>query len=232
MKSILLVIFIFILSCMESFGQSKEYIIIEIEKFHKLIREKDAEYLYQDSLNFSQIYKFKDGKMGLIPAVGNKCILFDSEKAFIDNTKDGIPIEEENPNEFQKNVLLIADIENNTSLILTELEREINFKIDLDDESEEYYIKFSKALNEFKTNNVYERLFLPLTVFIGEKINRKYKGSRWVLDKKYGYNPYYEPFILNVDGTIYYPWYKLSANLLNKKKIDIKKIIELGFTRF
>lgn len=207
--------------------------IVDINKFRDIVLEKDAVYLYQDTSNMAQVYKFKDGRIGIMPAIGNKCLLFGNEDIFKEKTKEGLPIKEENPNPFQKFAYLINELENNVPSILGEMEKDLNIKLNFENEDDKYYDIISKAINNSDIRMNFDKLFIQVTVLIGEIIKKRLKQPSWQLDKRYGYNPYFEPCIVDHEsGTVYYPWYKLSEMVLKSKKFSLKKQIKLSLTKF
>ena len=83
----------------------------------------------------------------------------------------------------------------------------------------------SKALNKKKQNDLYAKVFSIRGLF------RKYLQSneRWqmVLQKRFGYNPYFVPVLVCNDGYTYDPWYKLADFYWKKSNKDLNKQLEL-----
>jgi hypothetical protein len=79
-----------------------------------------------------------------------------------------------------------------------------------------------KYLGRFKTIG---ELYVVVGIFIGEQTRKKI-GGNWMLIKRYGVNPYYEPEIEFNERTSNI-WY--FAKDFNKKKLDLRYCINMSF---
>ncbi|OMP74552.1 hypothetical protein, partial [[Flexibacter] sp. ATCC 35208] len=95
----------------------------------------------------------------------------------------------------------------------------LDLEIDVQKDDTAYYNAISKKVNKIDPQQRYMDLFIPLGIFIGEKMRRS-KSAHWQVEKKYGYRPYFMPILMDGNDNRYLPWYRLDQHL-SKKKFDL-----------
>jgi hypothetical protein len=200
---------------------TKDYEIKTVDELFDIIEKDKASMLYQNENNLSLIYKLKDGKMILVPAIGSKGLIFENERKLDELVSKGdIPLEEDDPNPFQINKEKIKNLSENVNYYLKILSDTLGIKIEINNDDSTYYDEINKRIKAIGYDKTYNTLYIPLGIFVGEKIKRQ-TGAEWQLIKKFGYNPYYEPALVTSNKK-YFPWYKLADMLLERKKFDFK----------
>ncbi|WP_179091418.1 hypothetical protein, partial [[Flexibacter] sp. ATCC 35208] len=101
----------------------------------------------------------------------------------------------------------------------------LDLEIDVNKDDASYYKEISKRVNKIDPDDRNTDLFIPLGIFIGEKIKRG-TSAHWQVEKKYGYRPYFMPILIDASEKKYHPWYKLYEHL-SKKKFDFDKYLTL-----
>lgn len=202
------------------------YEIKPVDELAEMRNKLNAQFVYQDEESLAHIYKLQDGRMILFPAIGKDGLIFENENKLKNAlSKGGIPLNEETQNPFQINRERIKNFENNIDYFLKIMSDTLNINIDVNNDDALYYEEINKHIKSLGYEKAYNSLFIPIGVFVGEKI-RKRTASEWGLKKEYGYNPYYIPE-LSTSDKVYYPWYKLAHMLLERKKFDLENYISL-----
>jgi len=204
----------------------QKFVVENGKTLNELVKSRNAVLLYQDSINKATFYKLDDSRIVVYPAVGSKGVIINSEKDISEVFKNGFPIEEEAPNHFQIERSKLIDIEKNIEFYLDELGKGLAIKVQLENDSASYYNEISHAINKMGYKNFYNSYFIHFGIFIGEKV-RKLKGGHWELEKRYGYNPYYEPYVRTNNQVIVNPWYKMADILLKRKSFDLSYYFSL-----
>jgi hypothetical protein len=208
------------------YAMSQDYSVKKAKILLDEIRQKNGVMLYQDKFNRSFIYQLPDCQIILIPAIGVKGIIFRNLESMKEHTKFGIPIEEEHPNPFQQNVDKLSNIEEHVPYYLEYLSKELGIELDLSNESPTYFALLSDNINKYGLQKSFKHLFIPLGIFVGEKLRKKNIGD-WGLVKKYGYNPYFEP-IIKQGTSVFHPWYGLAKMLLYKRYFNFVEYYEFA----
>ncbi|MCG2617456.1 hypothetical protein LZZ85_24370 [Terrimonas sp. NA20] len=194
---------------------------MSVETMFKDIDDINNQFIEQDSTTLATIYRGNSGIYYLMPAVGPYGIK--ARKEVLDSILESgvIPIEENPPNPFVKAKNELKKIDENIQFYLSELNSKLDLAITMEllaDES--FYSIINTKVNALDGEDSYRTLFIPLGVVVGEIVRIRENGE-WRLNKKYGYNPYFIPYITNGKG-YFLPWTKL-ADMLLEKKFDIKK---------
>ena len=208
---------------------NQDYSIKTVKNLLNEIEERKGIYLYQDEFNRSMIYELPDKQIILLPTIGIKGIVFKNIELMKENTKFGVPLIEEHPNPFQKDIDKLSDLEKLEKHIpyyLQYLSEELNIELDIVNESPEYFSLLSNKINKYGCQKAYDNLFIPIGIFIGEKLRKRNMGT-WILYKRYAYNPYFEPQIAK-GSNVSHPWYGLAKMLLNKRRINFCEYYEFA----
>lgn len=110
---------------------------------------------------------------------------------------------------------------------LAKLESMLDFKIEIDNDDGEYLNRLSKTVTKYKKKSGHKELFIPLFVYLGEKIKQKVKGI-WTVDLIVGMNICYHQVAI-MDHTAekkkkYYPAH-LQKALESKYEVDLEWLI-------
>jgi hypothetical protein len=85
-------------------------------------------------------------------------------------------------------------------------------------------MKLNSKINLYKREKRYDSFIILLGVLFGEKLKIEHKSLEWNLEKRYGYNPYYEPHLSSENKEVIYdPWYWLARVLISKQKFNFLK---------
>jgi hypothetical protein len=201
------------------------YEVMPVEKMFDDITDMNNQFIEQDSITLATVYKGNSGMYYLMPAVGHYGIK--ANKETIDSIiKSGIiPIEPERLNLFEKEKNRLEKINDNVDYYLSDLNEKLQMSLTTDKEIDtSLYKAINKKVKSLEPEEAYRQFFVPLGVVVGEIVRKKVNGE-WKLNKLYGYNPYYAPYVTIGSNNNYLPWYKLADMLLNKK-FDIKRYIE------
>lgn len=198
----------------------KQYEIHDIDDLFLLIKQENFQQLPQDPDNLAFIYKNSKDKIIFIPPVGSRGIFFENEMAYRNalSAPESFPLKEENPNPFQSEQSRIASLESNILYYFEVLNQELSIRIDALNDDLTYLDSIDQRIKNYGYQKTYEKLFIPLGVFFGEKIKAK-KNATWRLNKKFGYMPYFEPTLID-DNREYFPWYKLFDMLIERKTFN------------
>jgi hypothetical protein len=209
-----------------SLCMGQDYKIMSDIELLSMIDDMNEQFEYYDKETMAKIFRANNKGFILLPAVGKKG-LFANEQSVLDSIlKSGvIPIEEENLNLFQKEKRRLEKINDNVDYYLADLNNKLQTTITTDAEIDASLYKIiNKKIKSIQPEEAYQSYFIPLGIVVGEIIRREVNGE-WKLDKEYGYNPYYVPYVTLGNNKNYLPWYKLADMLLNKR-FDIKRYIE------
>ena len=207
------------------------YEIKPVDDLIEIRNKQNAQFVYQDEESLAHIYKLQDGRMILLPAIGKDGLVFESERNLKEVLSHGnIPLKEDDPNPFQIDRERIKNFESNIDYFLKMMSDTLDININVSNDDTLYYKEISKRIRDFGYEKAYNTLFIPIGIFVGEKIKKK-TLSQWGLKKEYGYNPYYIPELTTSDR-VYYPWYKLADMLLERKKFDLQTHITLASIGF
>ncbi|HEY4286000.1 MAG TPA: hypothetical protein VGN00_02780 [Puia sp.] len=136
-----------------------------------------------------------------------------------------IPIEEDNGNIFQANTELILGLPGSANKIILSFFQEKDLEMDLENISFEYE-KFDSVVNTMKGIARYQTFGFVVGILLGEKL-RLANNAKWVLEKRYGYNPYFEPHLYSQDDKIKYdPWYWAVRTLMSRVKFNFGEALK------
>lgn len=204
---------------------SLAYEIMPVEKMFDDITDMDKQFIEQDKVTMATVYRGNSGMYYLMPAVGHYGIK--ANKVVIDSiVKSGvIPIEPGTLNLFEKNRSRLEKIHENIGYYLANLNSMLQMSLKADTEIDtSLYKEINKKIKSLEPKEAYQQYFVPLGVVVGE-IARKKANGEWKLDKQYGYNPYYVPYVAIGNGRKYLPWYNL-ADMLLRGKFEMKLYLE------
>ena len=199
------------------------YEILASRDLSILIEEHQGRLLYQNKEDFSFVYQLGDQRMVWRPPIGSKGILFDNEAVMQEVLKHGVPIED-NSDPFKANQEHILDIGNEIGYWLQVLSERLDIMPDIHNDDLRYYKKINQKVNKVERDKRYMELAMPLGIFIGEKMRRG-TDAQWKLKKRYGYRPYFEPFLEDSNAKAYLPWFKLGEHL-NKRYFNLEKYLD------
>lgn len=205
---------------------AQDYKVMSDVELLAMIDNMNEQFEYYDKGTMAKVFRANNKGFILLPAVGKKG-LFAKEQSTIDTIlKSGvIPIEDENPSPFTKEKGRLEKIEDNVVYYLSDLNAKLQLSLTAEEEIDtSFYKVINKQIKSLEPEEAYQQFFVPLGVVVGEIVRKKVNGE-WKLNKLYGYNPYYVPYITIGSNSNYLPWYKLADMLLNKK-FDIKRYIE------
>lgn len=213
MKNVFLILII-----KSSMVMAQNYKVMLKKDLLNMIDNMNENFVYYDKETQSKIYTSNNREFILLPASGIKGIVA-QERSILDSIiKNGIiPIEEEKPNLFQLEKSRLLNLQDNIEYYINTLRIEIQMPLTKDSFKDiSKFKEINKKIRSMNAEEAYYKIFIPLGVIIGEIVRDKINGS-WKLDKRYGYNPYYVPYIKDDNNRNYLPWYKLADVLLNKK---------------
>ncbi|GEM_PF-2673841 len=210
---------------------NEDYIVLNSAKLLSLIKNEKAIYKYQMPENMASIFEFSDGKIVLFPAIKTDFgVIFKSMEVLDEVLRhQGIPIEETDQSPFQLEKDNIIDI-NNSSI---ELINKFNF-----DYQQNLYITHDKIilkevskqirtlLNKYDFNTIYEKLYFPIGIYLHMIIKSIVFGN-WELEKRYGINPYWIPFIRDEKNISYKAWKGVLDSLEKPKYFELEKCVYL-----
>jgi hypothetical protein len=191
-----------------------------------MIDDMQDQFVYTDTSSMAVVYRANDGKYIIKPAVGLKGLLVNSKPEVEAILKNRIPIDEEKPNPFQASQREIMSLNSSGMETISKMLKKLSIDEDIKFDGA-FLDKLNKAINKYPATNLYDDIFYSLGVYIGEYQKSLKGGGKWVLEKRFGYNPYYIPELVSEDGYIYDPWYKLADFLLKKGKKDMIKQLDL-----
>lgn len=205
---------------------AQEYLVLPMTELLTMIEDMHEQFEFSDSVTMAVVYKAKNGKFIIKPAVGIKGLLVNTKADVEAILKIGIPIEEDNPNPFQLNQVEIQNIEANVSKILQSMNVILGIETDVKFDHS-YILSINSSIKKSKAlRDLYDKFYFSLGVYFGEYIKSLKGGGKWRLQKRFGYNPYYVPVIIGNDGFVYDPWYKLAEFLLKQSKKDLIKHLD------
>jgi hypothetical protein len=192
-----------------------KYEVLSVKNILEDVTDVHEQFLKVDSFTMAKVYKGKSGSYYLLPAVGNLGIKV-NDIAVIDSIllSRKIPIPEKSPSIFQINKEAIENIEKEQENIVSQFLSQNN--LSWDELKSGDFLKLDAIVNQLMPKKRYDDLCFTLGLLIG-KIMKETHNVHWVLEKRYGYNPYFEPMLEDrTDSVLYNPWYTLSRNLVEK----------------
>lgn len=204
----------------------QDYKIMSDVELLSMIDDMNEQFEYYDKETMAKVFRANNKGFILLPAVGIKGLFAEQQSVLDSIIKSGIiPIEPERLNLFEKERGRLEKINDNVDYYLSDLNEKLQMSLTTDKEIDTFLYKaINKKVKSLEPEEAYRQFFVPLGVVVGEIVRKKVNGE-WKLNKLYGYNPYYAPYVTIGSNNNYLPWYKLADMLLNKK-FDIKRYIE------
>jgi len=212
----------------------EDYTILDAENLLSLIEKEKALYEYQIPDNMASVFKFPDGKIAVFPAINTSYgVLFRNKEAFNSTLENkGIPIKETNLSPFQKEITRILEIDKSALDIIHELNTLYNQNMIITlnkNRLKEVSFSLRELLKELNYEYIYEELYFRLGIYIHLLIKNLIDGN-WDLDKRYGINPYWVPYIVDKSGVKYRAWKGILDSLERPNHFEIEKCIRLTIT--
>ena len=180
---------------------------------------------FQDNETYAHVYELLNGQFILLPAVGSKGLLI-YERATLDKIlSTRIPIEDEHRKPHLEKQDLITSLPNSARQAIEKINETLKTNIDsatLDFDVED----LNKKVRKFGCLKAYEELSIELGILLCEVLRKKEDGLEYMLEKRYGYNPYYEAVLIDKSGAKVSPWYYLNRYLIEKKRFNFLEIQE------
>lgn len=186
-----------------------------------LIKNENGNFLYQNEDDMSKVFLINDQRIVWFPGIGRKGILFQNENVMKAVLENGVPIEEDSFNPFKANQEHLLHLNQHANYWLQVLSEKLGIDINVENDDIKYYKEISKNVNRFDPDKRYEELFIPLGIFVGEKMKLG-TDAQWQLRKEYGYKPYHTPTLMESNDRELNPWYKLFDHLVDKKKFNFE----------
>jgi hypothetical protein len=202
---------------------NNNYIIKPVREFLDHI-DKRKGLVKVDSFTNAALYTGNDGRFYLIPAVGYLGIESPELETLDSILRSGhIPIEEDGVNFLAENRDLVSELPNGSGMrIITGFFQKYGLQIDTTTLTFDP-TALNAVVNKTKGEARFKEFAFALGVLIGERL-RLTDPAQWILEKRYGYNPYYEPKLQNSEKKIVYnPWFYLTRKLLTNQKFDFVK---------
>lgn len=196
------------------------------QDLNKLVKERNGIFLTQDTETRASAYIIDDGRIIVYPAVGSKGIIVKDEQTYYQIIAKGFPIDEERPNPFQSHQSRLNSLAADAIVFINELSEKLGLALEMENDDIEYFKAIDSAVKKYGYEQFYRDLFFHFGVFIGEKYRIKHREYKWTLEKRYSYNPYFEPILKFSDTETVSPWYKLAEMLLVRKKFDIQYYLQ------
>lgn len=176
------------------------------------------EALKRDPVTQAKMYEGTNGKYYLIPAVGGRGIESNDKQALDSILESGhIPIEEDWPNMFVDNKMAVQNISDSARHVIAEYCKKFGLSIDIEDRSFDFG-QLDSLINKTKKEERLSKFAFFVGLVIGEKI-RFERHAVWKLEKRYGYNPFFEPKLFEPESkSTYNPWYWIVRSLDSGRK--------------
>lgn len=195
----------------------------------ELIKKYKGKFLSQSEHDYSTQYLLNNNQVVLCPAVSAQVLLFENASDVDEVIKayGRIPIDEP-PNPFIELANEIKMLPGNLTYFIDAFFQFMGMDIVDKDFDQNELLEISKRLSKllkkkdlrhFKTIG---ELYIVVGIFIGEQTRKKIAGN-WVLMKRYGITPYYQPEIEFNERTSQI-WYSFTEEFM-KKKLDLRYCI-------
>ena len=180
---------------------------------------------FQDKETHAHIYELQNGQYILLPAVGNKGLLINERNTLDHILSTRIPLEDKHRKPQIEKQQLIVSLPNSAQDAIREINKVLNTNIDLQNPDFDFD-DLNQKLRKFGYEKAYYELSVELGILLCEFLRKKEDGLEYKLEKRYGYNPYYEAVLIDKNGAKIIPWYYLNRYLLEKKKFNFIEIQE------
>jgi hypothetical protein len=210
------------------------YVILEFEEaqgIKKILYIPKSKYQLQS--NYAIVYPLRDGRQLLFPVGGRKAVLFENATLLLETIEEiGVPIEEENKSVFQKEQERFLDLENHIDYYIAILSNAVGKEIFIKtgrDSLEDVSKKLKPIFRKHSFEELYEKYYIPLGIYCGEVI-KKIVPAQWELQKHYGINPYYIPYLVNAEGKHFNSWKPILDAMESKRYVDVVQWINRMYT--
>jgi hypothetical protein len=186
----------------------------------KAIGTKSA---FQDNKTYAHIYELLNGQFILLPAVGSKGLLIQERNTLDHILTTRIPIEDDHLNPYVEKQNLITGLPNSAKNAIEKINKILNTTIDV--QRLEFDVQdLNEKVRRFGCLKVYEELSVELGILLCEVLRKKEDGLEYKLEKRYGYNPYFEAVLIDKNCARISPWYYLNRYLIEKKRFNFDEI--------
>lgn len=213
----------------------EDYLVLNTNEWRKIMKKGKANFKYQMEENMALVYQIDDGRVLLFPAVNSdQGILFRDENTLKKVISIyGIPLEEKEYNPFVTNKDFILKIPESINNIIKKFEDKYNIVLPLSI-NENQMAETSAYIRELLINKMleyrYKYIYFPIGIYIHELIRLKIKGN-WELEKNFGINPYYIPYIVDEKSIKYRAWKGILDIFEEPKSFNIIKCFQLTITK-
>lgn len=181
--------------------------------------------IYHDTETYAHIYELLNNQFILLTAVGSKGLLITDKNTLDHILSTRIPIEDEHRKPHIEKQHLIINLPASAQDAIEEINKVLDTAIAV--ENLDFNVEdLNKKVRKFGCLKAYEELSIELGILICEVMRKKEVGLEYKLEKRYGYNPYYEAILLDKNDAKISPWYYLNRYLIEKKRFNFGEILE------
>jgi hypothetical protein len=197
----------------------------EVKEVVWLLNKVDVEGLSledseQLSFNLAFVYMLKDGKVVIIPSIGEKGLLIQDESSYLEMlNKQHFPVEDDG-SFFAPERHQIKEIKEDVSFYISQL-KVLGVHGLPDEQATLPALKeLSTAINNYGKDRVINEFTVAIGIYLGEIVRRRIEGQ-WNFERQETLNPYWIPYIELNDKASVDIWESLFYHFKKRKKVSL-----------